>query len=110
MATGHLSFSVSPVNASGPVVQVLDGYTLFFSFIRMLFFRPRLNIPIFLLNILIFLSPFTERNNFIYENILKLFLITNYSLWHFHFTFVLGFQLPECSVSRSVASAVYGKE
>ena len=52
-----------------------------FLYIRMLFFRPRLKIII-----LFFFQA---------ENILELFLIINYGLWHY-FTLqnVLGFQLP----------------
>ena len=52
-----------------------------FLYIRMLFFRPRLKIII-----LFFFQA---------ENILELFLIINYGLWHyFMLQNVLGFQLP----------------
>ena len=77
------------------VVTSLDGIngwsTLFFFSIRILFFRPRMNI-------LIFLSIL----GWIYTHcILVLFL--NCGTWHFRFVMYWGINYFKCSVSRTVS-------
>ena len=77
------------------VVTSLDGIngwsTLFFFSIRILFFRPRMNILIFL--------PIL---GWIYTHcILVLFL--NCGTWHFRFVMYWGINYFKCSVSRTVS-------